>query len=263
MTTVFEKFDSAKTAFINPTDFIREEPGFPEVCITTFSEAIVQNMARMEGVREIARLISANGTLPVYEMEYEGKKIGFFLSRVGAPACVVGLEEVHAMGAKKIVVFGSCGVLDQAAVDGEIVIPVSAVRDEGTSYHYLPASQEVTADAESIRLLKRCLEDLQLPYVEGKTWTTDGIYRETVNAIEERRQQGCLTVEMECAAIYAMAKFRRLPVLVFLYGADNLDSEQWEMRDLMDYGSSGSGRYVRAALACANAFLEQPVHGKY
>lgn len=102
MTTVFHNFDNEKNAFINPNDFIEKDPSFPEVCVTTFSEQIINKIAEGDGVKKIAYLYTANGTLPVYETEYSGKRIAFFLSRVGAPACVAGLEEVIALGAKKL-----------------------------------------------------------------------------------------------------------------------------------------------------------------
>ena len=252
MKTIFHNFDDTKTAFINPSDFTQPKADFPEVCLTTFSEKIIQKIAELDTVKETAQLYTANGTVPIYEIEYAGKRVGFFVSRVGAPACVAALEEVIALGAKKIVLFGSCGVLDQAIVQDKIIIPVSAVRDEGTSYHYIPASEEIKADKHSVAVLKQCLKESGLPYVAGKTWTTDAIYRETHKIIEERKRQGCLVVEMECSAVYAFARFRNIPLIQFLYGADNLDSDKWEINDLMEHGITNCDKYVKLAFECAS-----------
>ena len=246
----FVSFYEEKDAFINPCDTTERMAGFPEVCITTFSENIIEDFAQKNRTKVIANMYSANGTLPVYELEYAGKKMGLFLSRVGAPACVSGLEEIMAMGAKKIVLFGCCGVLDQSAVGGKIIVPTSAVRDEGTSYHYIPACEEIEAERSSIDAAVLCLEKLGIPYVTGKIWTTDGIYRETREMIEARKSQGCIAVEMECSASLAVAKFRNIPIIPFFYGADNLDSEQWEQRDLTDYGIEYSDKYMMIALEC-------------
>lgn len=251
MATLFYNFGDFPAAFLNPGDVISAKPGFPEVCISAFSEKIIENMAKLRGVKTIAYLCSENGELPVYSIEYKGKEIAFYLSRVGAPACVVGLEEVIAMGAKKFVLFGSCGVLDEEAVRGKIVVPISAVRDEGTSYHYIPASEEIEADRNCINILKECLEILGYPYVEGKTWTMDALYRETSRLIEKRKQQGCLVVEMESSAAYAAARFRNVPMIQFLYGADSLDSETWEQRNLLAYSAEECGGYAKLALECA------------
>ena len=154
MATIFERWDSAKTALINPWNVIEEKPDFPEVCITTFSADMIDRLAESRDGKKIAELCSANGNLPVYEIRYGGKRIAVFLSRVGAPACAAGLEEIIAMGAKKIVMFGCCGVLNQSAVQDKIIVPVSAVRDEGTSYHYMPASEEIHAETSSVNIFK-------------------------------------------------------------------------------------------------------------
>ena len=246
MGTVFYNYPKEKRAFINPEDVTKRNEDFPERCVSTFSENIINKFASLDGVEVIDYLYTANGRTPVYQFIYRDTPIAFYLSRVGAPACVAGLEEVIAMGAKKILLFGSCGILNRAA-DDKIIIPVSAVRDEGTSYHYLEASDEVFADAEVIERLEACFERCGHPYIKGKTWTTDAIYRETAEVIAERKETGCLCVEMECAAAMAVAKFRDIPFAQFLYGADNLDSDSWEPRDLTEYGLSGAEKYMALA----------------
>lgn len=157
------------------------------------------------------------------------------------------------MGAKKFVLFGSCGVLDDEIVKDKIIIPVSAVRDEGTSYHYAAPSPEIEADAHSIRILENVLTNCGYAYVKGKTWTSDGIYRETKPAIRERREEGCLVTEMECASMLAVSKYRSIPFIQFLYGADNLSSDTWEIRDLDSYGLSNAEKYMALAFECGLA----------
>lgn len=251
MSTIFTHFTGEKQAFINPQDFIEQLPDFPRLCVTTFSENIIQKFAGMDGVKTIASLYSANGILPVYEITYQGNRIAFFLSRVGAPACAVGLEEIIALGTKKIVMFGSAGILDESAARDKIIIPTSAIRDEGTSYHYLPADEEIVMDEHSVNVMVNCLSRLQIPYVLGKTWTLDGIYRETPKAIDARKKQGCISVEMECSAAIAVPRFRGIPFAQFLYGADSLAGETWEPNDLTDYGLKGAEKYMTLAIECA------------
>ena len=148
-TTIFQKFYEEKTALINPTDCTKPIDNFPEVCISTFSKNIIDKLISLNSVQKIAELYTANGVNPVYKINYKGKEIAFYLSLVGASACVSGLEEIIALGAKKIILFGSCGILNDSVKD-KIIIPTSAVRDEGTSYHYIPANQEL-----SVRLVLR------------------------------------------------------------------------------------------------------------
>lgn len=129
MSTIFDEFCRETTAFINPTDCIKPLSEFPEICITTFSQNIITEFIENNNTKIIANLYSANGILPVYEIKYDDASVGVFLSRVGAPACVVGLEEIIALGAKKIIQFGSCGTLNQSATENKIIIPTSAIRD--------------------------------------------------------------------------------------------------------------------------------------
>ena len=121
-------------------------------------------------------------------------------------------------------------------------------RDEGTSYHYIAPSPEIEADTHSIQILENVLTDCGYSYVKGKTWTSDAIYRETLSAIEERRQEGCIAVEMECASMLAVSKYRHIPFIQFLYGADNLSSDTWEIRDLISYGLTNAEKYMMLPL---------------
>lgn len=253
MNTVFQRTNISEPALFNPSDTTKKINNFPEICVSTFSENIIQKFSSLDNTEKIAELYTANGTIPVYKIRYKNTDIAFYLSRVGAPACVVGFEEIIAMGAQKFVLFGSCGVLDDDKVKGNIIIPVSAVRDEGTSYHYIAPSPEIAADAHSIQILENVLANCGYPYVKGKTWTSDAIYRETLPLIQERRQEGCLVVEMECASMLAVAKYRHIPFIQFLYGADNLSSDTWEIRDLNLYGLNNAEKYMVLALECGLA----------
>ena len=208
MKTIFQRDKITEPALFTPVDTTKKIENFPEICVSTFSEKIIQKFSSLKDVEKIAELYTANGAMPVYKMRYKNQEIAFYLSRVGAPACVSGFEEVVAMGAKKFVLFGSCGVLDDEKVK---------LNTSGYSY------------------------------VNGKTWTSDGIYRETLPVIQERREEGCLVVEMECASMLAVSKYRKIPFVQFLYGADNLSSEKWEMRDLELYGLTNAEKYMLLA----------------
>lgn len=105
---------------------------------------------------------------------------------------------------------------------------------------------------ETADKLAKILDDLEIPYVKGKTWTTDAIYRETIGNMEKRKSEGCISVEMECASLAAMCKFRGVEFLQFLYSADNLDSEKWEKRILGNLDLSERERYMMIAFEIAN-----------
>lgn len=253
MKTIFQRTEILEPALFNPNDTTKKIENFPEICVSTFTEKMIQQFVASNHAEIIHEMRTANGMIPIYKICYKGTDIALYLSRVGAPACVAGFEEVIAMGAKKLVLFGCCGVLDDDKVRDNIIIPVSAVRDEGTSYHYIPPSPEIEADARSVQILEHVLASCGCPYVKGKTWTSDAIYRETIPSIQERRQEGCLAVEMECASMLAVSKYRQIPFIQFLYGADSLASDTWEIRDLNQYGISNAEKYMLLALECGLA----------
>ena len=251
--SVFQKNEISEPALFNPSDTTKNVDNFPEICVSTFSENIIKKFSSLCSTEAIAELYTANGRIPVYKIRYKDTDIAFYLSRVGAPACVAGFEEIVAMGARKFVLFGSCGVLDDERVKDNLILPVSAVRDEGTSYHYIAPSPEIETDPHSVRIAETVLASCGYPYIKGKTWTSDAIYRETLPLIQERRQEGCLVVEMECASMLAVAKYRHIPFIQFLYGADNLSSDTWEIRDLCLYGLSNAEKFMVLAFECGLA----------
>ena len=253
MNTIFQRTNISEPALFSPCDTTKQIDGFPEICVSTFSENIIQKFSSLNTTQKIAELYTANGMIPVYKIRYKDTDIAFYLSRVGAPACVVGFEEIVAIGAKKFVLFGSCGVLDDNSVKDKLIIPTSAIRDEGTSYHYIAPSPEIEADPHSVKILESVLSDCGYPFIKGKTWTSDAIYRETLPLIQERKQEGCIAVEMECASMLAVAKYRHIPFIQFLYGADDLSSEVWDIRDLASYGLTNAEKYMVLAFECGLA----------
>ena len=140
---------------------------------------------------------------------------------VGAPLAAGMLEEIIALGCRDFIACGGAGVLRSEIAVGHVVIPTSAVRDEGTSYHYLPPSREVAPHPAAVAAIESVLRAHGVAYVTGKTWTTDAIFRETPAKVARRRDEGCLTVEMEAAAFFAVAQFRRVRLAQMLYGGDD------------------------------------------
>ena len=113
---------------------------------------------------------------------------------------------------------------------GNLILPTTAVRDEGTSYHYLPPSREVACNPETIKTVKEVLDSMNVSYVTGKTWTTDAFYRETPAMVKHRKKEGCITVEMETAAFFAVAEFHQLQLAQILYAGDDVSGEKWDER---------------------------------
>ena len=229
---ILEEFDATKDAMFNPYDCVNKVEDFPRVGVSCFARSTFDKLLKSFSHRKIASTTIANMDIPIYKLEYNGTKIALFNSYVGSAGCSAVIEDLFAMGLEKLVLFGTCGVLDGEIGDCSIVIPDSAVRDEGTSYHYMAASDEVKVNEKYIDDFKQYLDERDISYTVGKVWTTDGIYRETREKVKRRKSQGCICVDMECSAVAALAKFRGKDVLHFFYAADNLDAEEWDTRSL-------------------------------
>lgn len=188
---------------------------------------------------------SAHGKYPIYEVNNLEDTL-FYLCPVGAPSAVGVLEEItYVFGIKNIIMYGTCGVLNNEITEGKIIIPTESYRDEGTSYHYVPAS-----DFISIKNHNKVIDFFQqakIDYVSGKIWTTDAFYRETEEIVKERINQGCIAVEMEVSAVQAFAIKRELEFYTFIYGADNLASKTWEKRILGNLSVDERIRYFDIA----------------
>ena len=133
--------------------------------------------------------------------------------------------------------FGTCGVLDRNIGDCAVILPTAAMRDEGTSYHYAPPSDEIAVNIHHGDLFLSLMEELKLPCVTGKCWTTDSMYRETREKTARRKESGCVCVDMECASVASVARFRGKEALHFFYAADNLDSAEWDERSLSNFAN--------------------------
>jgi uridine phosphorylase len=224
------EFDPTRKALIEPGKGLVPPAGVPERCVVCFFQEVLDSLLRENRLRVITNLRSEIGKHPVYQMDASGIPVAIIHPGVGAPLAAALLEEVISLGCRKFIACGSAGVLHSGIILGHVIVPTSAVRDEGTSYHYLPPSREVTASPEAVAAIERALARHQVEYTIGKTWTTDAIYRETPSRIAARRTEGCLTVEMETAAFFAVAKFRGVIFGQMLYGGDDLGGSEWDSR---------------------------------
>jgi uridine phosphorylase len=164
-------------------------------------------------------------------LDYKNEKISLIQAGVGAPMAAAQIEEISAMGCKKFIACGSCGVLQKEIAVGHLIIPITAVRDEGTSYHYIKPSREIAVNERIVQVIENKLLDENIPFIKAKTWTTDAIYRETPEKIAQRKNEGCVTVEMEASAYIAASQYNNVEFGQILYSGDNLGGEEWDMRN--------------------------------
>lgn len=252
MTYPILDFDGEPEAILEPGKILRRID-IAERAVLCFFRDVIDKVVAEYPARTVLRLKSEMGPNPVYEIDYQGQRLVIFHPGVGAPLAGGFLDELIALGCRQFIAAGGAGVLDSRVTFGQVVVPTAAVRDEGLSYHYLPPGQEAAASPAAVAAIEAVLARHHIPYVKGKTWTTDAIYRETRTRMAKRVAEGCLTVEMEAAAFFAVAQFRGVTFGQMLYGGDDLTGDAWDGRAWQDH----SGREKLFWLA-AEAVLHLP-----
>jgi len=231
------EFDGVSQPVVNAKRYL---PPFAEMasdrCLITYFSDVVDNYERVFMVNQIFK-IRTEGVRPrVFLMQAGNFKKPVYVvpMPIGAPQAARVIEAMVALGVKKFMVCGGAGTLDDSITQDKTLIPTSAVRDEGTSYHYMEPSREVELDPKVLAIIEKVLKRENEPYEKIKTWTTDAIFRETADKVRMRKAEGCDVVEMECAAFYAVARNKNITLGQLLYAADVVHTDNWDYRDWHD-----------------------------
>ena len=240
------EFDPSPTAVIEPRHVRPRLDQAPEHAVLCLFGEVTDRLAS-EGTPVLWELSAAHGIHPVYGVSFEDRTIAVVHPGVGAPLAGAFLEEAIEAGCRKFVGIGMAGGLVPDLTIGNVTVPTSAVRDEGTSYHYLPAGREVDPDEAALAAVTSVLARHEVPFVAGKTWTTDAPYRETREKVTRRVSEGCISVEMEAAAFFAIARFRGVPLAMMFMTSDNLSGDEW---DSSGFGAHIDTRELLLGLAC-------------
>jgi len=218
-------------ALIEPSALVeRPTSPIPERAVMCFFPEIFDQLAK-SGVAEIHRIeVPEHAIHPVWKLEGSGVPVAVARAGLGSPLSVIILELLIALGVKKVIVCGGAGALDPSLALGHLVVVQSAICDEGTSKHYIPGCKEFATDASLVDFAVSRLQERDTPFVTGKSWTTDAFFRETPQAVAEKRKQGCIVVEMEASALLAVARFRGMSLLPILYAGDDVSGDAWNHR---------------------------------
>jgi uridine phosphorylase len=220
------EFDPDPNAVLNPSALgIPERPPVRHAVMTWFQE-VVEEVAK-EG--ELVFTAGWEGNkYDIFEIDFDDQPLLVMQAGVGAPIAAGNMEALIELGAKKIVAVGSCGGLHGSVGPGTVVVPTEAIRDEGTSYHYLRPEMPAKPGSAALEGLVNTLRKRGVIHTKATTWTTDAIFRETRAQITRRVGQGCLTVEMEASALMAVADLRGVEFAQMLYVADTLHDGEWD-----------------------------------
>ncbi len=190
----------------------------------------------------------------LYRWQAGGMEVGVVGGTVGAPFAVLVAEELFASGCEALVTISSAGLVASDARPPFFVLVERALRDEGTSYHYLPPARFAEADPALTDAVARTLSGAPTPLVRGASWTTDAPFRESAWLIESRRAEGILAVEMEASALLAMARALRRPVTCLAHVTNAMATRA------DDFEKGGHDGQEEALELCARAVATAVAH---
>jgi len=227
--------DSSKyqsSPFFNPSDFIGYVRGLgklgerpaPEAVVLSYQHSLFEHVCREHACTP------AEGYFGKWLRYLDGSSGRVAIAGnfgIGAPAAAVMLEELVAAGSRSFVSVGTAGSLRSDIEPGSLVVCDSALRDEGTSYHYLPGGSLVYPSEVLTAALHGALARRGVAHRVGPSWTTDALYRETPEEVIQFRDAGALVVEMEAAALFAVARFRGVRIAACFSVSDTLAELAW------------------------------------
>ena len=245
-----DTFDPNSPPVITPAEVYGPQKHLISTVLITFSQVIYQTVQASFPCRTIGEIPACNGNTTILAFPFQGKELGILLSPVGATAAGTFVVDTNWLtGAEHFILFGSAGCLNRAATQGKLVVPTAAYRDEGISYHYAPAAPYI--DIPNAPQVAALFEQLQVPHVAGRIWTTDAIYRETRAKLEARRAEGCLAVDMEIAGVQAVCNYHGFQLYCFLMTGDVLDQPAWDVAELGEANHSLSNLKLALSLAAS------------
>lgn len=213
------EFDSETEAILMPG--YGWDYKFTKKAVMLFMEPEIEEYVSSNKCEIVGRFESVTKTFFVYKTLHNGVEVTFCQAPLGGACAVQIMEQLIAGGANAIIAAGCCGALVEDT-EGDFFVPTKALRQEGTSYHYLPPTREVETDERTVKAIEKALIKNNKPYRKCKTWTTDGFYRETKEMVLYRKEEGYSVVEMECASMAACAKMRGVIFGQLLFTADSL-----------------------------------------
>jgi uridine phosphorylase len=223
----------SEEALFTPADFVTylQEAGTlgpyqpPAGIVFCYQRSLYKHVLRTEGLTPPDRRGGPHGLLLLPSTEGRVGLLGQF--GIGAPAAAAALEELAALGTRSFVSIGTAGSLQRDLSSGDLVLCEAAIRDEGVSHHYLPPAKLVAASGAMTTALRAAMTAGGLRSRAGTSWTIDTPYRETVAEARHYQAEGVLCVEMEAAALFAVAEVRGLHVATAVTISDSLADLVW------------------------------------
>jgi purine-nucleoside phosphorylase len=196
----------------------REQIGIRPGVVLTFFPELTRVLAQQAGAEKAPFELLGSSDRPLYTVD---DQVCLATASIGAPGTVLAVEEMIACGARDFIVLGAAGSLQPDLPIGSVVLPETAIREEGTSHHYEPPDVPARATPEALEALREAWKGNGEPRA-GLHWTTDAPYREHVAKIDTYRDAGVLSVDMEVSAMYVLAKHRSIRCAAILAISDEV-----------------------------------------
>ena len=252
-----QKYYSNSSVFC-PENLLREarrqksipECTIPKICVLDPDGDILDYLKRSD-------CASLNRCWPcyhtrMYKFEHQGRDIGIIGRAVGASFAVLLAEQMFVSGCELLISITSAGTITPPVNGEKFVLIEESLRDEGTSYHYLPPGRPAKIDSGLLSKLTSLRDVPDLSVGIGKSWTTDAPYRETQPAIEDAKRQGITAVEMEAAALYAFAEARQKPVVCFAHLTNTMAQQEEDFEKGLENGSIESLQVIYHTISNLN-----------
>lgn len=221
----------------------------PKGCLLDFDGELVDHLvATGEAIRESAWPCFHTR---LYRWRRDDGEYGIIGGTVGAPFAVLVAEELFALGCKALVTISSAGLIAENLQPPFFLLIDQALRDEGTSYHYLPSERFSLASLPLANAVALRLIGAALPFNRGSSWTTDAPFRETAQLIAARREEGIIAVEMEAAALLAMGAALRKPIVCLAHITNSMATKEDDFEKGGDSGTHQALAVCAVALAAA------------
>lgn len=259
---LLEEFDENTIALLNPNMSQKKIKDFPKTAVSFFSKSVMQEFVRLFNPQIVYSVQNSTMIINLYKVNFENTDIIVFHSPMGASACVGIFEQIQELGIENFLYSGMCGCLVNNIKQQSIIIPTSALRDEGTSYHYQKPSDEICLDKDVVNILENTIKNLNLSYIKGKTWSTDAIFRETIDKVNKRKSQGAIVVDMECSAICAASKFRNKRFGQVFYVEDNLSNDKYDPRELFTGSNIDKKSFIIPVMLKCAVEIDKTFKGK-
>lgn len=172
----------------------------------------------------------------LHNATYKDLQFGIIGCAVGASYAVLIAEQLFVSGCELLISITSAGKINEN-VNSDYILVKDTIRDEGTSYHYLPVGEEATINTLLLERLTPIVFAKNLSVVIGKSWTTDAPYRETASAISKARSLGVDSVEMEASALYAFSKAKSKNVVCYAHLTNSMALQNGDFEKGVENGS--------------------------